>query len=223
MYAKTLSWGLIISFVFGGWLANPETCASQETRTNPLEGGSLALQFRISENFTLSDFSGSAISLKRHHSARSALRLGMSLGFSSSAIESLHPSFGDTIPSEGDGHSYGFRIDLQYLRYSNPSGRVSPFWGVGPLVGHNSFDFKSSSRAEERRVDEHRWTLGLIGSLGIEWFPIQSIGIHAEYGLSFTYFTAKTREGDPDRLGVTKTHSWDLQGDGVLFGLSVYF
>jgi hypothetical protein len=218
MYTKTLSWGLIVSFLLGGWLANPETCASQETRNNPLEGGSWAFQFGIGENFTLSDFSGTVISLKRHHSARSAFRAGLSTHYSSYARETDDP--GSDPPSERDEDRLIFELDLQYLRYSNTNGGLSPFWGVGPLIGFASHSDKYSSGSG---VDSRQWSFGVLGSLGVEWFPVRFIGFHAEYGLSITYGTSRTETGDPSSPEIRTSDVWGFGGRGVLFGLSVYF
>jgi hypothetical protein len=217
MYSKTLSWGMIVSFALGGWLANPENCASQESSANALEGGSWAFQFRISENFTLSDFSGTVISLKRHHSARSAFRVGFSTWITNYSSETESP--GGPSP-ERDEDRLILDVDLQYLRYSNTDGRLSPFWGVGPLIRFASHSDKHNSGSG---IDSRQWTFGVLGSLGVEWFPVRFIGFHAEYGLSITYSTSRTEMGDLSSPEIRTSNVWGFVGREVLFGLSVYF
>ena len=49
--------------------------------------GKFALQFRITDNFSLSNFQGTILSGKYHFSKRDAIRLGISLSLSSSDSE----------------------------------------------------------------------------------------------------------------------------------------
>ena len=76
MRARTLVFVLIAAVLVV--VTAPGSGTAQETQS-PLVGGAWALQFRVSENFTLSTFEGSVVSLKRHYSPSTALRLGVSL------------------------------------------------------------------------------------------------------------------------------------------------
>jgi hypothetical protein len=222
MYIRTWAWGLIISATVGGWLSHPATSTAQETSRSPLDRGSWALQFRISDNFTLSNFTGSIISLKRHHSARSAFRAGFSLSLSSGSSET-DPS--DTsLPVEIDNDDVGLLVDLQYVRYSNPAGRLSPYWAIGPRVGYAKQNLKSATGDDQvERYERRQWTVGVIGSLGAEWFPVRFIGLHAEYGLTLTYSSIKAEREDTPFTETQTGRVWTFEGDGVLLGLSVYF
>ncbi len=168
--------GLIIPVVLGGLLAHPTTSAAQDGTSNPLRDGSWAIQFRITDNFSLSTFSGSVISVKRHYSARSALRAGLSLSLSAGSLESERAFQDTTITARGDSDAYSFRVELQYLGYTSPSRKVSPYWGVGPLVGYAYSYSRGSSPGSDLIQERREWTLGLIGSLGAEWFPTSFLG-----------------------------------------------
>jgi hypothetical protein len=174
------------------------------------------------DNFTLSNFSGSIISLKRHHSARSAFRAGFSLSLSSGSSET-DPS--DTsLPVEIDNDDVGLLVDLQYVRYSNPAGRLSPYWAIGPRVGYAKQNLKSATGDDQvERYERRQWTVGVIGSLGAEWFPVRFIGLHAEYGLTLTYSSIKAEREDTPFTETQTGRVWTFEGDGVLLGLSVYF
>lgn len=202
-------------------MSHPATSTAQETSRSPLDGGTWALQFRISDNFTLSNFSGSIISLKRHYSARSAFRAGFSLLLSSGSAETDRS--GMTPPAEKDDDHIGLLIDLQYVRYWNPAGRLSPYWAIGPRVGYAKANSKfAAGDAQVRRDESRQWTVGMIGSLGAEWFPVRFIGLHAEYGLTLTYSSFKSETEDVIFTETQTGTSWSFGGDGVLLGLSVY-
>jgi hypothetical protein len=59
------------------------TTSAQTSYLDSLDG-KYALQFQISENFTLSDFQGAILSGKYHLGKRSAIRLGLSINFDDS-------------------------------------------------------------------------------------------------------------------------------------------
>jgi opacity protein-like surface antigen len=220
MRARTLVFVLIAAVLVV--VTAPGSGTAQETQS-PLVGGAWALQFRVSENFTLSTFEGSVVSLKRHYSPSTALRLGVSLALRSSD-ETSGFSNPDTVNSRDlsdDTYQLGFA--LHYLHYTNPGSRVTPFLGAGPAVSFNHSKRSTTVSDVEATQSYKYWSAGLSGVLGVEWFPSSSVGIHAEYGLSAKY-TKQTNDAEymgqkEDRDG----HSWSLTGSSVLFGLSVYF
>ncbi len=223
MISRVWVWALVVPCVLGGLLTHPEACVAQDEALNSLYDGAWAVQFRISENFTLSTFSGSIISIKRHYSERSALRAGLSLSLAALDAQSDRELTDTTITSNHDSNAYSVRLELQYMRYTNPQGRLSPYWGVGPLVGYGDSSSKDSFGGDTFKRDSRAWELGLIGSLGVEWFPARYIGLHAEYGLSFTYNNQKDTRKSPSGVQTDKSTVWRFGGEGVLFGLSIYF
>ena len=91
------------------------------------------------------------------------------------------------------------------------------------MVGYGDSSSKDSFGGDTFKFDSRAWELGLIGSLGVEWFPARYIGLHAEYGLSFTYNNEKDTRESPAGVQTDKSTSWRFGGEGVLFGLSIYF
>ena len=71
--------GIIISFLFLGTLNAQESQNSDTTFINSLKPGTWSVQFGISSNFTLTNYNGYNISLKRHSTDRQAWRLGIQL------------------------------------------------------------------------------------------------------------------------------------------------
>ena len=207
-------------------------------QSNRLRAGSSALQFQITDNFRLSSFQGAVMSFKRHWSAKSAFRLGVSLDFTIQDNDRVSTFTRNDTLLDSDVDEFGFdgqfvQIDLQYLRYANPDARLNMFAGVGPLVGfdRSSFERTSGPGGQSRSsFDDTSWRVGATGLVGVEWFATKNISIHAEYGLVMEYIwlrekrktsssgaTASVRDTDE----VTKVG--DLRARSVLFGLSAYF
>ena len=190
---------------------------------------SWALQFQISQNFSLSGFQGTTISIKRQFNPNNAIRLGLSLSLGGS-------STGDTLGSLSiSDHDVG--LNCQWLFYLRKLDAVSFFVGFGPQVEfrgtttENDFKLSDTSRAFDRNTLSD-WGIGASGFIGVEWFFSQGFSLHAEYGLSFLYST-ETQEvissityssgrtySLTDEVSVT---SWRFASNGVKLGLSVFF
>lgn len=204
--------------------AAPGSGFAQETES-PMIGGAWALQFRISENFTLSTFKGSVVSLKRHYSPSTAIRLGVSVSALTrdDALSTTYPD--TTVDYDRDtDNTYG-KLDLQYLHYTNPGSGVSLYLGTGPFVQYGK-STETEAGPDNRRVRTQKtWSAGATGVLGAEWSLSSVVGIHAEYGVSagYTHNTYSDERESPDYSGSQKGHTWSVAGSSVLFGLSVYF
>ena len=216
MNLRTLA--LAITLIAG---APPGPAAGQggTTRSTPdsIAAGAWALQFRITGNFSLSDFQGAALSGKYHATSTSAIRLGFSAsgGVSDREQTSFSESSGrllddpapgqeseETRESNRDETAYSLGLDGQYVTYINPDGRVKLFGGIGPTIRYqhddaNDSDFQldeSGDRLDVRitetttRDDRDTWTFGGLALLGGEWFASPHISLSAEYGLSVEYF-----------------------------------
>jgi hypothetical protein len=204
-------------------LATAVPGAAQETPSH-MVGGAWALQFRISNNFTLDTFRGTVVSLKRHYSPNTALRLGLTANVQSGENTLNFSDVDTSFAFDENTDAVSGRLDFQYLHYANPESRVSLFLGTGPFVQYSRGKYKSN-RPEDRleRLDKS-WGAGVSGVLGVEWSASSVVGIHAEYGVSAGYVhTDRTEERDyRDYSTLQKGHSWQLSGSSVLFGLSVY-
>ena len=190
---------------------------------SPLQPGSKALLFQISDNFNLESFSGSTISYKRQVSDDRARRIG--LNFSNRYSWSDFPENDDD--REGSDLDVNIGIDYTWMRYTNPDSEIKFFYGYGPGI-----NFGIDRNVQKLRVrDDTRRTLyyGIegIGYAGVEWFFQSSMSLHAEYrgSVSIGQIREKNTADVNGNETVTERNSTTIQfgGDGVRFGLSVYF
>lgn len=154
---------------------------------------------------------------------------------------------GDTLRQErerdDENNSQGFDLNLQYLVYPSPEARVNVFLGAGPFFRFTHSD--NESRGIDKAYDTvittyqfiyetefNRWSTGVSGILGAEWFVNKNISLHAEYGFFFDYGVDKYTNRNTRAFftgAVQTSESEDKRntfkfGQGpVKFGLSVYF
>jgi hypothetical protein len=198
---------------------------------NSLQDGAWALQFGIGSNFTLNAFNGATISVKKHLSDRSAVRVGITVSALSSDSDVLIASSQDTLlrAAESGRDTYGASLGLEWVRYFRPEARWSFFAGLGPSVSfaHNAFTDKSVNETIVRDDKTKLWGFGVNGLFGGEWFATRVIGIHAEYrigaGYSETSEDGITRGPGVDSEVHREDKSWSLSPGFVRFGLSAYF
>lgn len=205
-------------------LATAVPAFAQEMQSH-MVGGAWALQFRISNNFTLDTFRGTVVSLKRHYSPNTAIRLGLTANVQSrdDAIRYADQDTSLTYDRSSDGS--GVRLDFQYLHYRNPGSRVSLFLGTGPFVQYSKYTDKDNRPGDNRKSSNKSWGAGVTGVLGVEWAASSVVGIHAEYGISAGYSHIDNSDAREyrDYSQTQKGDYWLLSGSSVLFGLSVYF
>lgn len=180
------------------------SAAAQTTADdNTLRDDAWALQFRVTDNFTLGSFDGSLISAKHHFTDRRALRYGLSLGASRE----------DDGTDERTQQLLVFGVD--FLDYpgvaSNPSGTMQLYWGGGPSI--------SFQRSESEPIMNLSWGVGLGGVIGAEWFVRPRLSLLAEYSAALQIQRA-TQEVD----GTETNERTDVRfgGNGVRFGVSAY-
>lgn len=214
--------------------------SGNEVAKETLEANNWALQFGISDNFTLQTFQGAVLSIKRQTSLRSAWRAGVGLnvgasdrdgGSSVTSNDSLIFESGDAL----DGNSFSLQLILQYLRYAHVASRVAFFLGGGPHGGFGWSDQEATSGSgmvqSTNTATITSWTVGLNGVLGIEWFASSAISLHAEYGAvvqrswSDRETVIRTTTGTTTQVRTDNDESsvWEFDSKGLLFGLSVYF
>src|SRR5262245_4253663 len=127
------SWVLVLALLAGF----PTGALAQADRVNSLEDGAWALQFGIGGNFTLHKFTGATISVKKHYSDRSAVRVGATLTALSADFDAetaSNDSLFSDIESENGRDTYGIALGLEWVRYLRPEARWSFFAGLGPSV-----------------------------------------------------------------------------------------
>ena len=213
----------LLPLILCALLVTPCSLSYAQSDDDPpqLEAGTWALQFQITDNFTLGAFEGSVLSAKRHLSTSRALRFGVDLS-------------GSTTTQTRDGGTAGERentrtdlrlgLDVQYLGYLNEDDAVRAYVAAGPTLGYDRLTDKQStggSQTSETTADIYE--LGLAGVVGAEWFVRPTISLTAEYSARALY---TTRSGDSEPAGVSEPPSldrWSVGPQPVRFGVSVYF
>jgi hypothetical protein len=197
--------------------------AQESENLSPLQEGSRALQFQISENFNLESFSGTVFSYKRQLSDQKATRIGLSL--SSQYAVTDYP---DAINDQNNSIMH-FNLGLSYstMNYINPDSEIKFYYGYGPGV---NFGYNRTVQDETNSKIINRSSLyGIsgIGYTGVEWFFHSSMSLHAEYQSSIRLNHRRIKQTNEQNAtdNSTRTNStvFSLGGDGVKFGLSVYF
>jgi hypothetical protein len=222
--------------------------AKAEGNKNYLVRGSWSMQFRISNNFTLSNFEGGLISAKRHLSEKSAIRFGLSLSGSTSdrstdvisiTEDSLRRRARDE-SRDDDLDAFSAGITSQIMFYTTSDKALNFYFGVGP-----DFNYTRSKRNSVIQNDQdhipvrdgtdsafgRQWSFGLLGSWGVEWFITRKLSIMAEYGAGMEYFSrheeSKSITYIEDRTATSQKindeDGFRFYSANVNFGLSVYF
>lgn len=197
--------------------------AQDNSQTDPLEDGSKALQFQISDNFNLDSFSGTTFSYKQQLSGTRARRMGLSLNNRYSWTN--YPEANND--QEGSDLDLNLGIDYTWMTYTNPDSEIKFFYGFGPGI-----DFGIDKRVQEetdRKNTNQQVFYGVsgIGYAGVEWFFQSEMSLHAEYvgSVRINHRREENRlesNGD-EELIKSNTTNISVGGEGVRFGLSVYF
>ena len=207
---------------------NKKTAKKVEDK-NGDDNKKLALEFAVSKNFTLENFKGSVISLKKQLSEKNLLRLGVD--FNGSIDNNVQEKeYNDTTKniSSTDYNKYKIGLYAQYLWKVKSNSKIDFYIGLGPQVGYyTSF---SESKTEQIRGDNrenskrtgrtHSWSTGLIFSFGTEWKVADNISLFAEYGIDALYFYRKTKNNTRE---VSSSKSFRINENNVKLGLCVYF
>jgi hypothetical protein len=199
--------------------------AQENEKVHSPEEGSRALQFQINNNFNLSSFSGSFFSYKRHISENRAHRISLSLQ-NSIQNRSLPDS-----PNEEENSFFNNYISASFtwMNYLNPENDIKFYYGYGPGIDFGyqaSEDDDINSTATQTNLI---WGISGYGYSGVEWFVHPSISLHAEYrasvraGFSTTENKVENKQTGTENTNKVKQNTFSLGGNGVRFGLSVYF
>lgn len=199
------------------------TQAQNSDKINPLRNGSKALQFQISDHFNLASFSGTTFSYKRQLTSTQAKRIGLSLSNNYN-----WKNYPDSENSQETSHlDLYIRTDYTWMNYTNPESDIKFFYGYGPGIRVRLK--RSVEEANRKYTDQHTfYGIAGIGYAGVEWFFQSSMSLHAEYQASVQvnhsrFKSTSTRSGNKKVITKHNINSIDLSGDGVKFGLSVYF
>jgi hypothetical protein len=193
--------------------------------------GKYALQFQVSQNFTLSSFMGSVISGKYHLTNKNAIRIG--LGFSSTmgnqSSVTQYSSGASDVNNVSEGNSQSVDITAQYMITPVISDKIRFYCGAGPKFGLNFSKINNTSNAvnTSQYIDKQNtkgYSAGIMCSAGVEWFFSSKMSLCAEYGLTYVYSYAKiTGDYNGSYTATQETYKYSFDGNNVRFGLSVYF
>ena len=204
------------------------TASAQTSYLDSLDG-KFALQFQISENFTLTNFQGAMFSGKYQLGKRSALRLGISLSFDDSSVDK-EAIVGDTLTyyENSETNSVGFSITAQYLNYLAVTDAIGFYIGTGPSFGFGNSDGEfeleiSDSTIQKGSVTSDNFTIGLDAITGVEWSFHKDMTLSAEYGIKFYYIHQTSNSESTLRKEERTLESFRLTYNYINFGISVYF
>ena len=245
---KSIPLYLLALLIFGFNLTQAQ---EQTTETNSLKPGAWALEFGITNNFTLSSFQGTTISAQYQCSATSAWRAGIGIiGNTQNSTGQQSPIPGDTITNSnsnnGSSSSEGISLKIQHLWYTNSEGITHFYAGVGPMVSYSHSHSNQQLMGSSNNLSNgtwntditintsNTWSVGASALAGVEYFPVHVFSLHAEYGTSIAYQEQKTESasqsadnyGYPNSTGLnisSSSHLWSLNNGTVSFGISVYF
>jgi len=204
------------------------TASAQTSYLDSLDG-KYALQFQISENFTLTNFQGAMLSGKYQLGKRSALRLGISLSFDDASWD-RESILSDTMNyfETNKSTSIGITISSQYLSYLIAREDVGFYLGTGPTFGFGVSNSEGEYKVADSTVEKGSgsgdfYTIGLDLIAGVEWSFHKDMTLSAEYGIKF-YYTHRTENFDTTTRKEERTsESFRLTANYINFGISVYF
>jgi hypothetical protein len=232
MKVKTISQIMFLAVAVSLSTGNTYSQDDSVKANNSLKDGAWALQFQISDNFTLRSFQGATISVKKHCTNRSAVRVGISGEFSFSAATNFYSDTSFASETEAGGsNNLSYSIVGQYLFYPNPTASFNFFFGCGPTLSLTRSNYTANVSESLDRVEKtNRWGLGVAGAVGVEWFVLNELSFHTEYGAAIrhTWYeqSSETRLIENERVvskNGRRVKTWDFVSNGVKFGLSVYF
>jgi hypothetical protein len=202
---------------------------SQSTSYLDSLDGKFALQFQINENFSLSNYQGSVLSGKYHFSRRDAIRLGLEINFGDSESEAEINNLDTNIvdQSTDDSNNFGFTINSQYIHYIRGTNDIFFFGGIGPF-----FKYFNQTRKRELVINEvelsseseiNSFRAGIDLIVGVEWWFHKDMSLSAEYGLKFSYLSSNNKLKDDSREIESKNTAFNISGNHINFGITVYF
>lgn len=213
-----------------------------QTDTTQIDlAGKFALQFQISQNFTLSSFQGGTFSGKYHFSNNSALRLGIYVGLASRDNniyeKKIYPDTSFIKSFEGNNYvKEQIKFSFQYLYYITIKNSISVYLGAGPNYAYNFSDRDTklsynSTFGEDKTstgTSTNMYSFGFDVLIGIEWFVRSNIGIVAEYGSSYSYSKSnyaynKLASNGTRQIGEENLTDNSFNPYSVKFGVSIYF
>ncbi len=190
--------------------SSQDSSAKKKSDINSLKKGFWSIQFAINSNFTLGNFDDATLSLKRHLSSHSALRIGFNGNYSLEKNDT-----NDVIRS---GNSY-FGVNLIYMYYINPSDNFNIYGFAGGKYSYSGF--LSQNIYGYDKAD--RWEAGALTGIGTEYFIFRKLSLFAEYSYIFNFGKVKNISANYTDKYENSRSITTLKSENVKFGLAVYF
>ena len=164
-----------------------------------------AISAAIEENLRLESYDGYGLSVTKLLSKRYSIRLSQSININQR----------DT----GNHESFYFRerTTIVLLGRINPESKIQCYWGLGPTGKFRYYKDKYRSYLGEETRSKKDWSIGLLGTLGVELFAKEYLGIHIEYRSTLSY-----GRGYENGRYTEQTFNYYL-GTVFEFGVSLYF
>ncbi|MBS1552281.1 MAG: hypothetical protein JST15_09475 [Bacteroidetes bacterium] len=193
--------------------SSQDSSAKRKTDINSLKKGFYSIQFAINSNFTLGNFDDATLSIKRHLSSHSALRLSFS---------------GNYVLQENDNNDFlkeseaYYSVNLIYIYYLNPL----DIFNVYGFTGCN-YSFGNSLREYTNGYSKSKYlSYGPLVGIGTEYFIFRKLSLFAEYSYSFNFgktTTTSDNYSDPFEKSESSSSTINFHSENVKFGLAVYF
>lgn len=210
-------------------------CQEKIDNSSDKNNNKWALQFQIGNNFTLSSFEGSTISLVRNLSQNSKLRFGISVD---GEIKNVEKNIIQGANCELGNNEMYFSSTLHYIKDLKKNSKIFPYAGIGPIFSFYNQNKNKKTKVEcgttKTSYDLKEYGLGISAVFGTEWFLTSNISLLAEYNSSILYNKTKTTSITKRKTisaknytqtdkNIIKTNSFSIDPASVKFGLSVYF
>ncbi|MBD3218641.1 MAG: hypothetical protein GF310_10220 [candidate division Zixibacteria bacterium] len=217
---------LVFGILTGTISGQNDMQTTQDQQPGPQLEHTWSFQAGISEYFTLRNFDMVSLSVKRHFSNKSALRLGTWINFwaretSQSEIKNWDGTNADT---EIENRYYFAALSLQYITYLSSGKDVKCYLGIGPRIRFEYWKttYESKSDALTRLGgDSGEIFAGLQSNLGAEYFFTDNISLIAEYGAILDFWGYSDLYNYKNEL--SSGFRFSLSPLPVNFGVSIYF
>lgn len=202
-----------------GFLPQRLLFAQEASAVHSLQQGSCALQYGVGSNFNLGSLLGSTISFKKHISDSHAWQVGLGVRADFSS--------GEYVDADRNYIQQSFAVIAHYLVYpllTERSGEtIHFFYGAGPEITWNRSTESIDREQNDRDVSENRWSIGVSGVVGTEWFVHERISLSASYRSVLGFRRESTDIEGENVEDAGSRNGLSLSSHGVLFGVSVYF
>jgi hypothetical protein len=227
--------------------------AQDSTSVNSLQKGNWALQFEMYGGFLtfqIREYLGATFSGKYHISDNRALRVGLDIDGASTdfAVESdqKNQDYARETTSDGTNSNHNLNLVLQHLWYLRENNGIHLYTGLGPMIYINTKrvdqtdDLYHESETDfvddktVRHSTDKNYFLGLSGSIGVEYFIKQNLGLSFEFQSSVGYdyeidkYKRTSERADDSDYGFDEnsdrtSHGFSYHSNRVKVGLSIYF